>query len=493
MPTGVYFNVRLEDTDNKRQCILVLMGATREGTKELIAITDGYRESEQSWRELLLDVRHHGLTIDPELAIGDGGLGFWGALRKVFPQTREQRCWVHKTANVLNKLPKGVQPKAKAMLHDIWMAETQAAADHAFDLFVATFAAKFPAATTCLVKDRDVLLTFYAFPAEHWIHIRTTNPVWCNKEAEARLVAGRSAAHGPCREPPPSPVSGGRRAGPLSYRQMRILSIGLVGWPRTDVWSAASGGAETSSQFRAGRRRAPFRPTSATITGERDRFRPLAPPVAVWAALCGGVAGVWPRRRDRALWAGGGRGGERVSSARGCASCPNVSPDGPSRAPLRGGASHEAEGRHGARRGGAGRVGPSATRRRLCVLRQIGDQLVAGLEQFLFVDDVVAVEDGAGLVAGQEHGDPLGDTGADQVAGGGAAAIVEEAGRHASRLTGGAPRRAPAADGDAVAVEDQRAVGVAACPPSRQGLGNRVVRSGESAPPRSSSARARAG
>ena len=174
---GVYFNVRLEDTDNKRQCILVLMGATREGTKELIAITDGYRESEQSWRELLLDVRHRGLTIDPELAIGDGGLGFWGALRKVFPQTREQRCWVHKTANVLNKLPKGVQPKAKAMLHDIWMAETQAAADHAFDLFVATFAAKFPAATTCLVKDRDVLLTFYAFPAEHWIHIRTTNPV----------------------------------------------------------------------------------------------------------------------------------------------------------------------------------------------------------------------------------------------------------------------------------------------------------------------------
>ena len=126
--------------------------------------------------------------------------------------------------------------------------------------------------------------------------------------------------------------------------------------PRTDVWSAASGGAETSSQFRDGRRRAPFRPTSATITGERDRFRPLAPPVAVWAAVCGGVAGVWPRRRDRAPWAGCGRGGERVSSARGCASCPSVSPDGPTGPPLlRGGASHEAEGRHGARRGGAGR------------------------------------------------------------------------------------------------------------------------------------------
>ena len=107
----------------------------------------------------------------------DAAFGEWGAVRKVFPKTREQRCWVHKTANVLNKLPKGVQPKAKAMLHDIWMAETQAAADQAFDLFVATFAAKFPAATTCLVKDRDVLLTFYAFPAEHWMHIRTTNPV----------------------------------------------------------------------------------------------------------------------------------------------------------------------------------------------------------------------------------------------------------------------------------------------------------------------------
>ena len=174
---GVYFNVRLEDTDNKRQGILVLMGATRDGKKELIAITDGYRESEQSWRELLLDVQDRGLTIDPQLATGDGGLGFWAAVRKVFPKTREQRCWVHKTANVLNKLPKGVQPKAKAMLHDIWMAETKAAAEQAFDLFLATFAAKFPAATTCLTKDRDVLLTFYDFPAEHWIHIRTTNPV----------------------------------------------------------------------------------------------------------------------------------------------------------------------------------------------------------------------------------------------------------------------------------------------------------------------------
>ena len=173
---GVYFNVRLEDTDNKQQCILVLIGATREGTKELIAITDGYRESEQSWRELLLDVRDRGLTIDPDLAIGDGGLGFWGAVRKVFPKTREQRCWVHKTANVLNKLPKGVQAKAKAMLHDIWMAETQKSAEQAFDLFVTTFTAKFPAATTCLAKDRGVLLTLRR-PQFSWTRIKGESDV----------------------------------------------------------------------------------------------------------------------------------------------------------------------------------------------------------------------------------------------------------------------------------------------------------------------------
>jgi putative transposase len=174
---GVYFNVRLEDEANARQCILVLMGATSEGRKELIAVSDGYRESEQSWRELLLGLRSRGLELAPELAIGDGGLGFWAALRKVYSSTREQRCWVHKTANVLNKLPKSVQPKAKSMLYDIWMAETKAAAEKAFDLFLETFVGKYPAATACLEKDRDVLLTFYDFPAEHWRHIRTTNPI----------------------------------------------------------------------------------------------------------------------------------------------------------------------------------------------------------------------------------------------------------------------------------------------------------------------------
>ena len=182
--------------------------------------------------------------------------------------------------------------------------------------------------------------------------------------------------------------------------------------------------------------------------------------------MCGGGGGVARRGPTVGLAVRGSRPpGLRA------AVCPAPSrPMFPPR--LRGGAPHKAERRCGARAGGAGWVGPPATRRRRCVLRQRGDQLVAGLEQFLFVDDVVAVEDGAGLVAGQEHGDPLGDTGADQGAGGGAAAIVEEAGRHAGRLTGGAPRRAPAADGDAVAVEDQRTVGVAACPPSREGFGN---------------------
>jgi putative transposase len=171
---GVHFNIRLEEG---RQCILVLLGATAEGKKELIAITDGYRESEQSWKELLLDVKARGLEAEPHLAIGDGALGFWKAMRQVWDTTKEQRCWVHKMANVLDKLPKGSQPKAKRMLHDIYQAEGKADAEKAFDLFVETYRAKYPQATECLVKDREVLLTFYAFPAEHWIHIRTTNPI----------------------------------------------------------------------------------------------------------------------------------------------------------------------------------------------------------------------------------------------------------------------------------------------------------------------------
>lgn len=171
---GIYSNVRLEDD---KVCLLVLIGVTKEGQKELIAVWDGHRESELSWLEVLRDLKRRGLAIAPKLAIGDGALGFWAALRQEWPSTREQRCWVHKTANVLNALPKALQPKAKARLHDIWMAETRADAIKAFDAFLEDYSKKYPKATDCLKKDRDVLLTFYDFPAEHWRHIRTTNPI----------------------------------------------------------------------------------------------------------------------------------------------------------------------------------------------------------------------------------------------------------------------------------------------------------------------------
>ena len=171
---GVHFNIRLEED---RQCILVLMGATADGKKELIAISDGYRESAQSWKELLLDVKARGLDVDPKLATGDGALGFWKAVREAWPAIREQRCCVHKTANVLDKLPKRLQPGAKEKLHNIWMSDTREHAHEAFDLFLETYQAKYPKACECLAKDREVILTFYDFPAEHWIHIRTTNPI----------------------------------------------------------------------------------------------------------------------------------------------------------------------------------------------------------------------------------------------------------------------------------------------------------------------------
>ena len=174
---GIHVKVRLEDDANKKQCLLVLMGATADGKKELIAVLDGYRESEQSWSELLLDLKHRGLTTPPKIAVGDGALGFWAALRKVFPETKEQRCWVHKTANVLNNMPKSVQPKAKGDIHEIWQAETKADAETAFDHFLEKYDAKYQKACDCLRKDREQLLTFYDFPAEHWAHLRTTNPI----------------------------------------------------------------------------------------------------------------------------------------------------------------------------------------------------------------------------------------------------------------------------------------------------------------------------
>jgi len=176
---GVHFNVRLggDGEGQDRQCILVIVGATPEGKKELVAIQDGYRESEQSWRELMLDLKARGLADPPKVAVGDGALGFWAAMRKVFGETREQRCWVHKTANVLNYLPTGKQAKAKQSLHEIWLAETKADAERAFALFIETYRAKYPRAAECLAKDRESLLTFYDFPAEHWVHLRTTNPI----------------------------------------------------------------------------------------------------------------------------------------------------------------------------------------------------------------------------------------------------------------------------------------------------------------------------
>ena len=171
---GIHFNVRLEEG---RSCILVVMGATAEGKKELVAIQDGERESEQSWYELLLDLKKRGLSIAPELATGDGALGFWKALPKVFPKTQQQRCWVHKMVNVLDKLHKSKQPSAKQLLQQIWMAPTREAANKAFDHFLAVYGAKYPKAVECLQKDRQELLKFYDFPAEHWIHLRTTNPI----------------------------------------------------------------------------------------------------------------------------------------------------------------------------------------------------------------------------------------------------------------------------------------------------------------------------
>jgi transposase-like protein len=171
---GIHSKIRLEED---RQCILVLMGATKDGKKELIAMTDGHRESAQSWRELLLDVKRRGLIVDPKLAIGDGALGFWKAVAEVFPTTKEQRCWVHKTANILDKLPKNKQAKAKSMIHEIWMADTRENATKSFDAFLETYQAKYPKACDCLAQDREVLLAFYDFPAEHWRHLRTTNPI----------------------------------------------------------------------------------------------------------------------------------------------------------------------------------------------------------------------------------------------------------------------------------------------------------------------------
>ncbi len=170
---GVYSNVRMDD----RLCLLVIIGSDETGRKELLALSDGYRESEASWAEVLMDLKQRGLTMAPRLAVGDGALGFWKAVAKCWPDTDQQRCWVHKTANVLEKLPKAMQPKVKEALHNIWQAETREKAYTAFDNCIERFSPKYPKAMECLAKDKDSMLVFYDYPAENWQHIRTTNPV----------------------------------------------------------------------------------------------------------------------------------------------------------------------------------------------------------------------------------------------------------------------------------------------------------------------------
>jgi transposase-like protein len=171
---GIHVNVRL---DEEASCILVVMGADGKGKKELLAVSDGYRESKASWREILLDLKRRGMKVGPKLAIGDGALGFWAALREVFPKCREQRCWVHKTANVLDKMPKSVQGKAKSMLHEMWQAPTKEKALEAYEHFLSSWREKYSKAVECLQTDMEELFTFYDFPAAHWVHIRTTNPI----------------------------------------------------------------------------------------------------------------------------------------------------------------------------------------------------------------------------------------------------------------------------------------------------------------------------
>lgn len=171
---GIYFNVRLEEN---RPCLLVIIGALDDGTKEVVAIHDGHRESKESWKEVLHDMKRRGVSIAPSLAIGDGALGFWAALEEMFPSTRHQRCWVHKTANVLDKMAKSAQGNAKTLIHEMYMAPTKEKGLKAFSCFLDQYEAKYPKACECLRKDKDQLFSFYDFPAEHWQHIRTTNPI----------------------------------------------------------------------------------------------------------------------------------------------------------------------------------------------------------------------------------------------------------------------------------------------------------------------------
>src|SRR5262249_40570698 len=229
---GIHLEARLEDD---KQCILVMIGATPEGKKELVGFADGARESAHDWRGLLLDLKRRGLDVRPELAIADGALGFWKAAGEVWPKTREQRCWVHKTANVLAKLPKSQQPKAKRELQEIWMAETKAEALAAFDAFIAGHATKYAKATACLEKDRDALLAFYDFPAEHWKHLRTTDALDKRFLAVPALFSSSTISLfyprrclSPSRPIPlPRPARAGRRQDRARARRRGLVLTGL--------------------------------------------------------------------------------------------------------------------------------------------------------------------------------------------------------------------------------------------------------------------------
>lgn len=184
---GIYSNVRIDD----KLCLLVIIGVTEHGNKELVAVEDGFRESSASWEELLVKLKQQGLQKGPKLSTGDGAMGFWNALSKIYPDCTHQRCWVHKTANILNKVPKSMQSKIKQSIHDIWMADTKDEAEKAFNNALECYDTKYPKAMECLRKDRNELLAFYDFPAEHWVHIRTTNPIE-STFATVRLRSKRS-------------------------------------------------------------------------------------------------------------------------------------------------------------------------------------------------------------------------------------------------------------------------------------------------------------
>ena len=275
---GIYFGARLEE---EKQCILVIIGATDHGTKELIAITDGYRESEQSWREVLLDLKQCGLGIGPELVTGDGALGFWKALRQVYGAAREQRCWVHKTGNILNKLPKGLQNKAKGHLQDIWMAKTRKDAETAFDFFLEAYGPKYEKATACLAKDRDALLSFYDFPAEHWKHVRTTNPI----ESTFATVRLRTYRTKGClsRKTAMAMVFKLCQGASKKWRRLNgsdqfaeiIRGVKFVNGERQDRAAAAAGCSPTASCRRSSQRTPPL-PAPCSDPSSADRARPPA-------------------------------------------------------------------------------------------------------------------------------------------------------------------------------------------------------------------------